>query len=196
MAIADDVATESKQGITSDWRKTRSVTRAKDAQFLDPTLHAIGVDESSGAINSMPGFVRLSSTRFLRNILAIGACVFILTEIVGCSDAESLSVSGLLTYQGVAVPGEITFEPIDANGKSIGRATAVTVSDRGAFRVSLPSGAAESRPFRLMVRVAPPSPTGHADAAINPAAFGAGVKTVPLLRELRDGQKLVLAVTQ
>ncbi len=115
---------------------------------------------------------------------------------VGCSNSSMLSISGELTFQGVAVPGEITFEPLDSSGKSVGRALSIAVPASGSFSASLPAKAAESQPYRLTVRVAPPAATDAEAAAINPNPFGSGVKTVPLLRELKHGQKLVLAITQ
>lgn len=120
-------------------------------------------------------------------------CLLGLIALTGCSAEESLSVTGELTYQGAAVPGEISFEPLDANGKSVGRAVSISVPESGRFRANLPSKSAESQPFRLTVRVAPPSVTG---TTINATEFGARTKTVPLHRDLRNNQTLNLVVTQ
>lgn len=115
--------------------------------------------------------------------------------VVGCSDEGSLSITGELTYQGIAVPGEISFEPLDADGKSVGRATSITVPAHGSFRVHLPKIATESQPYRLTVRVSAPN-TASTGSPINANAFGANVKTVSLVRTLKDQQTLHLAITQ
>gem|GEM_PF-3302959 len=106
-----------------------------------------------------------------------------------------MSVTGELTYQGLAVPGEISFEPLDAQGLSIGRATSITVPTTGSFRVHLPTISTDSQLYRLTVRVAPPAPV-EASLSINPNAFGANVKTVPLVRTLQGQHTLHLAITQ
>lgn len=106
-----------------------------------------------------------------------------------------MSITGELTYQGLAVPGEISFEPLNAQGSSVGRATSITVSANGSFRVHLPTTSTDSQLYRLTVRVAPPAPV-EASSSINPNAFGADVKTVPLVRTLQGPHTLHLAITQ
>ncbi len=120
-------------------------------------------------------------------------CLLGLIALTSCSKEVSLTVTGELTYQGASVPGEISFEPLGENGKSVGRAVSIAVPETGRFRASLPSQSAEPQPFRLTVRVAPPSVTG---TTINATEFGARTKTVPLHRELRNNQTLNLVITQ
>lgn len=112
----------------------------------------------------------------------------------GCADATSMSVSGELTFEGVLVPGEISFEPLDAKGHAAGRAVTISVPESGTFNAALPRRTQSPQPFRLVLRVAPPRPTSALSE--NVTAFSAEVKTISLNRELQDGKKLLLAITQ
>ena len=125
-----------------------------------------------------------------------GCCWLVLLPLValaGCGSGAGISVPGRLMFQGAATAGEMSFEPLDANGKPNGRAVTVNADRDGRFTALLPAtGDAESR-YRIVLRVSPPSDDQM------PTAFrttGDSIKTVTLDRLLADGKPLSLLVTQ
>ncbi len=131
----------------------------------------------------------------LLNILR-SRCWLILLPLLafaGCGGGAGISVPGTVMFQGVATAGEISFEPLDANGKLSGRAVTVSSDRDGRFKAFLPTTGGTQLRCRIVLRVSP-----HSDDEM-PAAFrtqGTAIKTVTLDRLLSNGQSLNLLVTQ
>ena len=116
-----------------------------------------------------------------------------LVALIGCGSGAGLSVPGRLMFQGVATAGEMSFEPLDSNGKPNGRAVTVNSDRDGRFTAFLPTTGGTQSHYRIVLRVSLPSDDNM------PAAFrttGAAIKTVTLDRQLADGRSLNLLVTQ
>ena len=118
--------------------------------------------------------------------------------LAGCSVSSSeITASGITTFDGIPVPGEVTFEAVDDKLVATGRAISAYPDSHGRFSATLPlpsgTSAGDSLRCRVTLRLSPPTESGL------PVAFDYDVppeKVVTLFRTVEPGKTLHFAVTQ
>jgi hypothetical protein len=116
----------------------------------------------------------------------------------GCSGSSGgITTSGVTTFDGIPVPGEITFEAVDDRLVAIGRAVSVYPGTDGRFTATIPfpQEHLSGSPLRcrITLRLSLPTESGL------PVAFDYDVpseKVVTLLRDVESGRTLHFAITQ
>lgn len=109
----------------------------------------------------------------------------------GCSGSGD-GVSGQLLLEGQPISGELLFEPLDVESKSVGQSATVHTDETGSFECSLPD-LEKVTYLRIVIRTTPVSNEGL------PSAFDSQAlpaKVVTLVRKLPVRRPFVFALTR